>query len=614
MSVKAYFICFKVPTKMTTLTVEMLALQELILENRVETLTDAQIYNLISEKTSPELVILLLGALNKEILDPDMLLIQSIRSARIEDDLILVGLALRFGADANIYVDSDRGTIHILAYAYDSVNDKVDKSVMDIMIAILLTSGSSFVMKVFDTNNVGQLMPSNQDLFNKNVVGVSVIQWLNTNYSDNIIGEIAPSYNSKTSSTSSTSSLQISNSLRNKVGIYLDKPELIVRDELPVTELHQIIKSHAVNVFILAIIGVPSNILVKQNLLRSSVVNYNITSYRAILDKGIKPDYAFINDLMTRLNKIKTASFTVGFIQIDAMLIENVKNGVEIDSNQLSYLSSIDSGSSERLEKTYATPHWKKVCNVNSGKPDDELKLLALSLNIPDVSSDKCEICNYITDLSKNDPQQLKEAAIRRQELKVSAATLGASDYIESIDQPLKICRNRKILTKDPYDFNDVQLAYYVDSKDVNWCYTSDMYDNLLAGKKNPTTGEQLPDNFIGQLKNKQRTLTSLGIETVNTTTFSEGVDKLTRQDKISDRVTNRELEIFKSTAQINGINSLRFKNMSQQQLQSILTQYGRSVNLIPLTQEHAYVTFARVSNNIIANNPQLAGSLLTTK
>lgn len=619
---------------MTNITPEMDELQSLILGNRKTSLSSAQIRDIIKEPTSPELIILIMGALEKKVVDKDLILVQAINSTRVEDDLILVGLALRYGADPNRYVDSNLGVIHILAYTYAKIADKADKSTLNILTTMLLVSGATYTALAFDPNKKGEYTKDNTQLFIQNIGGETVIDWIGNQGYTTILPEL----------TSYTESQQWANAPKDqiikknpkfmaKVGLYLNRVDLIYEssetNEIVKMDPLQIIKGHSNLVFneylnkTVFQTGISS--ITNIGLLRSSVINYNVTSYRMILDKGVKPNYTFINDLMTRMGLIKRARFYVGYSQLDSILITNIKRGISIDTKQFAYIKSIDLGSARRLQEAYKTPYWEKVCQTKEGDIENDLRLLALSLNYTETKTNKAQVCNYIQDLAKRNPESLKAAARRRQEIRVSAASAGATDFIDNtnnmsnntisntVNIPLRICRNRNVLAEDPYDYNDAQLAYYNDSNGVPWCFTSDMFNQLLQTKKNPISQESLPEDFILELKNKNRMLDGLGMRNIETITFPQALDKLKQSDTINDIESNREIEKFMMTAQLNGANGQNFRNMTNTQLQNNLQKYGSFVNLLPLSQDHAFTTFTRVSNSIIKNNPKLSSLIFSS-
>src|SRR5438105_1135115 len=94
-------------------------LQKIILGNRKEPLSAIEIRNLFSYPTSPETILYIITALNQQKLDPHTALIQAIAHATKKEDLVPIALALRYGADPNLYVNAPNiGDIHILGYSY----------------------------------------------------------------------------------------------------------------------------------------------------------------------------------------------------------------------------------------------------------------------------------------------------------------------------------------------------------------------------------------------------------------------------------------------------------------------------------------------------------------
>lgn len=621
--------------KMANITAEMDTLQNLVLGEGKTPISSAQVRDILQQPTTPELVILVLAALEKKVIDKNLVLIQSINSSRIEDDLVLVGLALRYGADPNQYVNSELGIIHILAYTYAKISNKADRQTLNLLTGMLLASGSSYISKAFDANKKGDFVKDNSQLFIQNIGGETVIDWIGNQGYSTILPELSSGPVDK------TDLLERNPDFMSKVGLYLNRLDLVPTgetNELMKLDPKLMIKAHSTLLFEEYLKNIKTETAANSSLLRASVIHYNLTTYKSVLNKGIKPDYTFVNDLITRMAVIKKKKFYVGYTQLDSMLTTSVKNGTRIDTKQLSYLRSIDTGSSKRLEESYARPYWKKNCEdmAVTKSADVDLRILALSLNAPtaltsDPKSTQEEICNYIGNFSRQNPETLKAAAVRRQEIRVSAASAGATDFLESTSLnstsgngvfgdeltaklPIRICRNRSVLASDPYGFNDAQLAFYTDKVNVPWCFTSDMFKQLISTGDNPINQEQLPESFILELKNKDRLLDALGIRSVDTLTFAEAVDKLSQNDTISDVFTNKEIEKFLMAAKINGVNGDKFRSMTNAQLQKILQIYGRTVNLLPLSQDHAFSTFSIIANNIMDNNPRISNLLFSVR
>lgn len=597
---------------MGQLTPELANLQDLILGKKTGAVSTVDTKTILSLETTSEIILLIMGGLSKGVMDKDVALIQAINNTRTMDNLILVGLALRHGANPNIYVNSDIGIAHILVYTYSNLTGKADEDTLDTLITMLLLSGSTFTSKAFDPSKLGQFVKDNKSTFSDTNIQPSVIEWLKENNYETIIPSLIPP-----PSTEGELELAVNNQeMVNDIAIILDKPSLLDHSKIKLLDAREVIRDQSSEIMKINLEKESPAAIAQLSLLTYSRFYYNITAYRMILEKGVQPDYTFINDLLTRMKRTKDAGFIIGFNQLEAMLQETVIRGISIDTRQLNYLRTIDIDAAERLIKAYEYPYWQKVCQVTKGEVEDQLKFLALSLNIPNIESDKEEICTYINGLAQKDPEKLKTAAVKRQELRVAATALGVSEYIESgstvtqssptVNIPLRVCRNRNVLMTDPYQYNDAQVAFYVDDKEVPWCYTYDMFKELLKIKVNPTTGDPLPEDFITELKNKDRALTSIGITPVDTLTFSRAVEKLSEKDVINDTITEHEINKFLLTAKTNAVDGEKYRNFTQQQMQDILQRFGRSVNLFPLTQDHAFATMTIVSNGIFMDDPRI--------
>ena len=611
-----------------SMSLEMDGLQKLILGMSKTQLNPKQISDLLNERTTPELILLILAALEKNVVDKNLILIHAIKSTRVERDLIIPGLALRYGADPGQYVNSEIGVIHILAYTYEMLYKKTDKKTLSLLVGMLMMSGSGYVSKAFDAERKGGYVKDNSDMFASNNDEKSVKEWIEGQGYQIILPELDGSPSGR------EEFINKKRDFVNKISLYLNRTDLINNgieeaDEKYLIDPRMMIEAHSTILFKEYVKNTVKNKLWSQELLMSSVNNYNLTSYKILSGKGVYPNYVFINDIMSRMARLKEIRFYLGYTQLDTMLINSIENGVKVDLRQLAYMKSIDTGSSNRLEQAYKNPYWKKTCSSGGpGSPvPNDLKILALALNSPAAlagDSTKADICSYITNMAKYDPDTLKAAAIKRQEIRVSAAATGTGDFIKdnylndnqteiSANVPIRICRNRNILSEDPYGFSDAELAFYPDKKGIPWCFTSDMFKQLLSTKKNPINHEPLPDEFILELKNKDRLLDALGLRSSNSITFAEAVDKLSKDDVITNDHTDREIEKFLMAAKISGVNGSRYKELENNQLANILAVHGVNINLLPLSKDHAFATFSIIANRLIEDNPRISDHIFNS-
>ena len=102
---------------------------------------------LLSDTISPQLNLYLLISLQNNIIHPDSLLTTSLKYITDFNSIIPIGLALRFKANPNIYIDNH----HILIHLYHS---EINISLLTIIFYMLLISGSNILLPVDNNTNI----------------------------------------------------------------------------------------------------------------------------------------------------------------------------------------------------------------------------------------------------------------------------------------------------------------------------------------------------------------------------------------------------------------------------------------------------------------------------
>ena len=126
-------------------------LQKIILGERTEPLSIIEIRNLFSYPTTPESILYLITALNRNKIDPNTTLIQGIDNANHKQDLVPIALSLRYGADPNLYVNFPTvGDIHILGFVYLVVSYKT-LPLLNSLVIMLMAMGADPNRLVFDS-------------------------------------------------------------------------------------------------------------------------------------------------------------------------------------------------------------------------------------------------------------------------------------------------------------------------------------------------------------------------------------------------------------------------------------------------------------------------------
>jgi hypothetical protein len=351
-------------------------------------------------------------------------------------------------------------------------------------------------------------------------------------------------------------------------------------------------------------------VMMDYKTLEEAVTDLNATAYTRLLARGQTPSYVLINRLLIDMKYFKDQGGIIALKELEYMLVQSVNMGAQLDLDQRTILATLGPDILDVVNKSYTVPYWLKVCKSTASRTPAELKHLAAALNL-DPSMSTAALCNNISALAKVDKDALKEAAKRRQQLRM-IADLGTMNEFLNGKMPNLTCRNRSSFTHDPLEYNDVDIAYYRDDQGAVWCFPSDTFGALLETGVNPYNQTLLPESFLTQLKYQIDILRSLGIQATEVgvtvakvpATFLSAIDSLTSPDTITEKTSAQAVQEFISRGSANGIAPQTIRGATKDQLMAALRTINYHVNLTPLTTSHALVTTARIVNHVARSEP----------
>lgn len=602
------------PIKQSKIDQTLNEVQKKIYGKRVEDLTPTDINRLFQVPINAEFNLILYRALERKAIDPDIAILQAIPRSITREYLIPISMCLRFGADPNMYVNVTKlGTIHILGYVYytlggDRFSDSdivADQSILNTIVLMLIVKGSRSSHPMFD-KNAGKI--TNE--FNTRSQSLSVIEWLNDQGYSNILDKVNVTDPAELQKVVDRDSLT-------QLSIYLDYPLLSPRKYEP-RDMANSIRAHSHSVFN-QIPPLDTVVMMDHKSLDDAVVYLNATAYSKLLEHGQVPSYLLINKLLIDMRHYKDYGGIIATKELEYMLLRSVEAGSQLDPDQRIILSILGKDILDSVLKAYNIPYWRKVCkNPNSkSKIPDELKGLAVSLNI-DPTMSKSAICESISGLSKADKDALKEAARRRQQLRL-ISNVGTMNEFLNGKTPNLNCRNKSLLSHDPFDYNDIDIAYYRDDQGAIWCFESDSFAAILENGINPYNQTKIPDSFKAQIKYQLDVLKLLGIDADRgeigiysshvPVTFINSIDNLTNPDKINEKISQRALQEFIRLGNQNGISSELIRSLSKDQLMASLRTIDYNINMTPLSTSHALVTTARIIDHVNQTTPDVIKS-----
>lgn len=586
-------------------------LQKKIYGQRSESLTPIEINRLFQSPITPEFNVTLYRALQRNVINPDVSILQAIARAKTRDYLIPISLCLRYGADSNMYVDAPKlGTIHILGYIYSLLGvgrfaedlSTTDENVLNTIVIMLICQGSKSSLPIFD-KKAGKINPESETNSS-----VSVLEWLNDQGYNSILNNINIGESSELQKKVDKDSLT-------SLSILLDKTNLASRDY---ESRDLLLAIRAFSPISFDKIPVPSSFsFMDYKSLDDCVTYINSSAYEKLLKKGQLPSYVLVNKILVGMKLYKNTGRIVAFQELEKMLLNSISVGTQLDQDQLSIISVMGQDVLKSVTQEYEVPYWRKICKSSdisglSSNTPEALKRLAISLNI-DHTMTKGAICENISNLSKANKEDLKEAARRRQQFRVSADVSTINEFLGD-KIPNLVCRNKVLMQENPFDYNDYDLAYYRDDQGAVWCFGSESFSSLLETGINPYNSTVLPQSFKSQLQHQINVLKTLGINADHgeigiyssrvPLTFEKSVDSLTSKDVVSEKYSQISLNSFIQLAARNSISPETIKNLSKDQMTSAFRSINYNVDLSPLSTSHSLVTTSRIIDSLNKLDP----------
>ncbi len=562
-----------------------ISIQKIIIGKRTEPLSAIEIKQLFKLPTTPEFNLSLLKALNKDKLDVNNTLIQAINDAKNREDLIPIALALRAGADPNLYVKTPgMGNIHILGFTYFKLSQQnligctptTNNSLVNSIVMMLVATGTNPNLPVFKSEDCYVKLESR-----------NVITWLCDSGYETILNNIDPNLsNARPESVS-------------LVGTFLDCKDLVKINP----KLSDIIASHAHSVLDKYITLTES-----EEGLKLSIRYLNLTSFEAFIKMGSTVEYWNINNMLIKMKEYKKLGDLTSLSTIFNMLLYSISHGSVMDLHQLKMIEQIDPELVCIVVKKYSEPRWRKTCKICKGDVNTEMKLMAYHLNL-NPEYNKKYICQEISKITCANTCSFKRAAIIRQEKRISNTL---SDIINFINHtsPQIILRNKSLIV-NVYDYVDMDLVFYKDHEGASWAFTRDKFTDLIDTRKNPYTQCQLPIEVLDEMEKKREYHILLGLD-CKLTTVSQAVDELVSADEINDITTQKITNRFYKMANNQGVSKEYISNLTLESLENSLKDINIVTDITSLNKEYALDTFAVSAETVLRKNKYMVSDFFS--
>lgn len=314
-------------------------------------------------------------------------------------------------------------------------------------------------------------------------------------------------------------------------------------------------------------------------LFAASVSN-DLDMFDLFIRKGSSVKYITINTLLTFYKIFKNNDIKL-YEWAFQMVRNAVRIGADIDLYQFNFLVSMaDFDEIEEIRKAYEIPKWKKLCSIKRDKgvdfspARDEFRQIAFKLNL-DYHLSEEKLCDKFREIELIGQEQYLDSAIKRQKERVAIDVEGPGTSA----QPR--CDPKSMVVKNPYAYNDAQMAFYKSPKDGKvWCFTSDLFASLISSKKNEYNGEDLPQKFIQTLKAQLNTLREIGVYETNES-IKDALDQFYSRSDINNKKTDRQYNTVMTVLSMYGVSQERFESLRTEVLNDTILQSIANVNLI---------------------------------
>lgn len=330
--------------------------------------------------------------------------------------------------------------------------------------------------------------------------------------------------------------------------------------------------------------------------LLTAEASFNSAAFTDLLSRGQMPSYLLINRIILDLKRYQGR---LPFIELQNMLRDSVTRGVTLDQDQLTIIGTLGQNTLTLVNQAYAEPYWRKVCRVTTGAVPEELRMLAASLNL-NTDAGKGAICENLSLLSAADKQGLKDAARRKQQLRMMGEVGYLSEFLEG-KIPDLVPRNRSLMPQDPFTYNDNDIVFYRDDQGSIWAFGREMFATILESKTNPYSSAPLPAEVLVKIEMKNQLSGGPAIS------FDNAIDHLDDKDSIGNNMSAQVLQQYANLANRMGVPSEVALGLSKADMSAALRAINLDVNLDGLTTSHALTTVAYTVVGLGVYNPALA-------
>lgn len=575
------------------------------------------------------------------VVDANELLIQSIEStvSRGGDFFQLIGLALRNGANPNIYVtikqvDGNLGIVHILYYTWmitpKTVEDLVGRdgdfnrfealgelqasqSLMLDAMSLLIVAGSDAKMAVVDPALLVERRRSAGIAGQESPQNVSQAK---------VFTEVGRPIDVKTLIEGDDIDTSLTDEALDRIYYYTVHRSFIGEyAQYMIDEDGQMRRNLALD--IIQLLDMPDNLVADPNVLSSCISvhankcaskvlesnqavfedaqsgflealdAYNLGAAIKIIRSGFMPRYNYIDRVILRAKDKAKEGLPVSAAVMNRVLVEFAERGFDLDNEQLKLIGSYSKSTYEHIKKIMAVPYWQRTCSAVGNYIRPDLKRLARELNLPTDSS-KQDICRTFGKLGGSSQEVLQRTAAKLQHKRLEARSSSVGSvlkyYAQSEPKPQghMVCSNANMLSRPEHDYADIDITMFEDDGNT-YCFESTDYESLLKEGLNPITGNRVPRGALEEMEAKLQTIQAAALP-VQTSGIQASMRKLVgmqpENENPYDDFIRARTEEFERLARASNID---LADLTPEQMESVAQQVSNQNSRFNLaSREHS--------------------------
>lgn len=532
-------------------------------------------------------------------LSADSVMLHYLNRLETEDDLFAMSIALRNGANPNLYVVVGGVNMHILAYLYKNWNTKFRNAAikddrLTITVLCLVAMGSNPTLPAIDAR--AGSVPS---LPMARPASENVLQWLNTGGGrglPHILDRVYPDITKN-----------VDPPTMKRVAILTGKLDLLGGQKLVERDFELAIAA-VTEPKIYPLLPLPVQMKdLDFKYMYDALLAFNEELAEFYVSQGILFSYPLFNNIILKTRQYKIEGSVLFYTMFARLIRVAIGRGQTIDNEQLNLLLILEKEDYDTIIASYDKPYWQKVCSSSSMYNDrvpKHLQDIAHHTGL-EATNDSAYICEQLYRLSEIPTDKLEAAAKQRQRIRISGSHSTLPELIDTTEIPMLTCHNANQIEGDPLDYTELSMSHYRGADGLLWCFTSDKYSILSESKTNPATGLRLPDRFVELINYKIRRYKELGFDMRQPYRFSTIIQTTMKNDVVGDDESILQYDMMLDYLGDYGVGKHNLDAIKKEDLDAVMKSMGIHANLTLLeTHTHVLYTLAYIINGLAKSDP----------